>query len=660
MATSFSDEMADPSALIGTLLANRYRLDEARSGGSGSSTVFDATDIRLDTRVVVRVSGASSLLDLDAGVVTIPDALEVFRTQTQRLAALSHSALAPIDDWGVEEVDGESYAFTILEYFPGGSLRELLDRGRRLTPSQALVVGLDVCRALHYLHGNGWVHGDVRPANLFLGEDNRVRLAGLGIKRVAKVELMSNEQAGYAAPEVATGSDPSERSDVYSLATTVLELITGVVPFLGETAGITLAARVGKLLPVSAELGPIAPLLERAGRPEAEERFSALEFGQALASIAGKMPLPEPIESLAPASFEEVIEQREAERTADLLRPEIPAELDETQAVVRDATGSRLVIADSAEPIVVAPVSEVRRHKRLWIAAGVVVALIVGFVGFRLFVKQSHEVPNVVGLLESEALNLVTPFDWEVVFRAERSDSAPAGTVLATDPAVGVMLREGETLVLIVSEGETLAQLPDVSGMDAGEATTLLESRGLVVTQTQAESEEIESGKAISWVVPEQTGLKPGDEVLKGTSIQLLISTGPALREVPSIIGLTLDQAKELLDPLRLDLLETPPSNSNAAAEGLIGAQSPPPGEKVARDSGIAFSISLGPDLVELPNIIGNNYSIVEPRLQEAGFVIGEVTGRKQNRLQKALIVGQEVANGDLVARGSTVDLIFP
>jgi serine/threonine-protein kinase len=221
-------------------------------------------------------------------------------------------------------------------------------------------------------------------------------------------------------------------------------------------------------------------------------------------------------------------------------------------------------------------------------------------------------------------------------------------------------LREGATLVLVVSEGETLAQLPDVSGMDAQEATTLLESRGLVVTQTQAESEEIESGKAISWVVPEQTGLKPGDEVLKGTTVQLLISTGPALREVPSIIGLTLDQAKEVLDPLRLDLVETPPSYSNAAAEGLIGAQSPPPGEKVARDTGIAFSISLGPDLVELPNIIGNNYSIVEPRLKEAGFVVGTVTGRKQNRLQKALIVGQEVANGDLVARGSTVDLVFP
>ncbi len=654
--------MADPLALVGTLLANRYRLDEARSGGSGSSSVFDATDVRLDARVVVRVSSAHSLVDFDAGNITPSDALEAFRKQTQRLAALSHSALAPIDDWGVEEVGGESYAFTVLEWFPGGSLRELLDRGRRLSPSQALVVGLDVCRALHFLHGNGWVHGDVRPANLFLGEDNRVRLAGLGIKRVAKVELMSNEQAGYAAPEVATGSEPSERSDVYSLATTLVELITGVVPFMAETAGITLAARVGKLLPVSADLGPIAPLLERAGRPEDEERFSALEFGRALASIAAKMPLPEPIETIAAVSFEAVIEQREAERTAELLRPEIPAELDEAPSLVRDATGpqARMVIADSAEPIVVAPVSEVRRHKRLWVVAGVVVAVIIGFVAFQLLVKPSYEVPNVVGLLESEARNLVTPFDWEVVVRAERSDSAPAGTVLATDPAVGVSLREGATLVLIVSEGETLAQLPDVSGMDATEATTLLESRGLVVTQAQAESEEVEAGKAISWVVPEQTGLTPGDEVLKGTAVQLLVSTGPALREVPSIIGLTLDQAKELLDPLRLDLLETPPSNSNAAAEGLIGAQSPPPGEKVARDTGIAFSISLGPDLVELPNIIGNNYAIVEPRLKEAGFVVGNVTGRKQNRLQKALIVGQEVANGDLVARGSTVDLVFP
>jgi serine/threonine-protein kinase len=111
---------------------------------------------------------------------------------------------------------------------------------------------------------------------------------------------------------------------------------------------------------------------------------------------------------------------------------------------------------------------------------------------------------------------------------------------------------------------------------------------------------------------------------------------------------------------LRLTLLETPPSKSNAAAQGLIGAQSPPPGQKVARDSQVAYSISLGPDLVALPNIIGNNFSIVEPRLVEAGFVVGNVTGRQQNKLRKALVGGQEVGNGDELPRGATVDLVFP
>ena len=176
----------------------------------------------------------------------------------------------------------------------------------------------------------------------------------------------------------------------------------------------------------------------------------------------------------------------------------------------------------------------------------------------------------------------------------------------------------------------------------------------------ETENEDIPAGATISWIVPEQPGLSPGDEVLKGTAIDVLVSVGPALRDVPSLIGLTLEQAQAALVDLKLVLTETPPSKSNAAAEGTIGAQAPPPGTKVPRDSGIAYSISLGPDLVALPNIIGNNFSIVEPRLVESGFLVGKVTGRQQNRLKKALVGGQEVSNGDEVARGATVDLVFP
>jgi len=328
--------MSTQNSLVGALFASRYRIGDSRSGGSGESSVYDATDVRSRKRVVIRVSTAQSLIDLDSGVVLVADAVELFKRQTQMLASMSHPSLASIDDWGTQEVDGTLYAFTVLEHYAGGTLREILDRGRRLTPSQALAVGLDVCRALHFLHGKGWVHGDLRPANIFLGDDSRVRLAGLGLKRLVHSEQMSIEQASYAAPEIASGQQPTEQSDVYSLALTLLEMITGTLPFVGDTAAITLAARIDKLLPVSADLGPIAAPLERAGRPEASERFSAIDFGRAFAAIADKMPMPQPIEPLESKSFEAVIEQKIVDRTGEIARPVLPASASEQKMIIDD------------------------------------------------------------------------------------------------------------------------------------------------------------------------------------------------------------------------------------------------------------------------------------------------------------------------------------
>ncbi|MHB1089998.1 MAG: serine/threonine protein kinase, partial [Ilumatobacteraceae bacterium] len=244
--------MANRESLVGKVIAQRYRIDSARTDGSGTSMVFDATDLRRREQVVIRLVLAESLIDLDNDIATVGDALEHFKHQTQQLAALNHPSLVSVDDWGTQSIDGDVYTFTVLEYFAAGTLREILDRGRRLTPSQALVVGLDACRALHFIHLRGWAHGDVRPANLFIGNDLRVRLGGLGIKRVVVAGQLSLEQARYAAPEIGLGEVPTERSDVYSLAMTLLESITGDVPFAAESAALTLAARVGKLLPVSA------------------------------------------------------------------------------------------------------------------------------------------------------------------------------------------------------------------------------------------------------------------------------------------------------------------------------------------------------------------------------------------------------------------------
>ncbi len=654
--------MADHDQLVGAHLARRYRLTTLRSGSSSSSRVFDAVDDRDGSQVVVRVATAESLVDLDAGVLSAGDGAELFKRQTQMLAAMHHPAIARIIDWGTESIGGLLQVFTVVEHYPGGTLREFLDRGRRLSASQALVVGLDVCRALHMIHSKGWVHGDVRPANIFLGDDGRVRLAGLGQKRASSPESMSLEQSFYAAPEVAVGGVADFKSDIYSLSLTLLELVTGSVPFASDTVASTLAARVDALLPVSADLGPIAAPLERAARPSPDDRSSALEFGQALAAIANKLPLPEPIETLQAKRFEEVIEQREQERTGELQRPVIEEELSVDKPVTIVSTPSGVTIADDtgSQPLVVATPTEVKRHRTVWMIGVLIAVTVAGVLAFQTLFTTSHVVPDVAGMQQAEALNVLAPFKWNVVVTAQRSEGSPAGTVLGTDPEAGADLSEGSTLTMFVSEGEPLATLPDLAGVPEADALAQLETLGLVPNVVRADNEDIPAGAVISWVIPEQPTITVGGEVLRGTAIDVTVSNGPAPRDVPLIVGMTIEQAQAALAELRLTLLETPPSKSNAAAQGLIGAQSPPPGEKVARDSQVAYSISLGPDLVALPNIIGNNFSIVEPRLVEAGFVVGNVTGRQQNKLRKALVGGQEVGNGDELPRGATVDLVFP
>ena len=622
--------------------------------------VFNALDTRSRKQVVVRLVLAETLLDLDAGVASNTDALELFKRQTKDVAAINHPALVSVDDWGTETIDGELFAFTVIEYFAGGTLREILDRGRRLTPSQALVVGLDICRGLNFVHGKGLVHGDVRPANVFVGDDLRVRLGGLGTKRSVVADQLSLEKSRYAAPEIGLGEAPTEFSDIYSLAMTLVESITGEVPFSAESAALTLAARVGKLLPVSADLGAIAAPIERAGRPTASERFTALRFGQALAQIAGKMPAPTPLETVMAKTFEEVIASQEAENTAEQRRIEA-SKFDETKLEpirISDTLAAR----DNSKPIVIevdAP-AKTSARKRLWSVLAVVALAVSGAVIYQSVINPTHTVPDISGVSEGEARNLIAAFNWNIVVASERNDDVASGNIVRTDPAAGADLEEGKNFTIYISEGPTLAPLPDINGKVLQEAIDMLTAAGLVADVKESASEDVPVGNVISWVVPQQTSLITNDKVLRGTTVEVIVSTGPALREVPLIVGMTLEEATALAANLRLTLFAGEPSLSNGAAKGLIGAQAPVPGEQVQRDSTLIYSISLGPDLVKMPNIVGNNYVTVEKRLLEAGFAVGKVTGRKSFRLRQAESSGVRVNNGDMVARGAVIDLTFP
>ena len=646
MTSSFNGAMVDSEALVGKVLVGRYRIETLRSDPNAAIKVYEADDLRHNKKVSVRLMTTASLIDREAGLHDESSAVSSYKESMQQLFAMNHPTLVCIDDWGDTVLEGVRHAFNVTQFYGQGTLREFLDRGRRLSPSQALVVGIDVCRALHHAHQNGFVHGDVRPANLIFGDDARVRLTGLGTKRWASAEQMSIEQAKYAAPEIGLGSAPNAQTDIYSLALTLLESITGEVPFVGESVAITLSNRVEKLLPVSADMGPIAAPIERAGRPLAEERGTAIELGQALAQIADKMSRPLPIDTIVPKKFEDVI-----------TRPHpIVNVAEKTESEIVEP----VVVDEPVPQIVVESPRTRRRLRRVFAGAGVGALLIVGIVAFQALTKKSFAVPSLMGVAEAEARNSIATFDWEIIIRAERTNDVEFGFVIRTDPEAGASLKQGDAIVMYVSEGAPLGVLFDVTGESREAATKKLTDQGLTVSASDEASDAVPVGNVISWSVAKQPTLVAGDEVLQGTLINLVVSSGPALRSVPLLVGMKLEDATATALELGLVLGVTPDSYSPDVAIGLIGAQSPPPGQFVPKGSTIVYSISLGPDLVELPNIVGINFIDAEKRLVAAGFIVGEVSGRKSYRMKSASVKGVAVKNGDMVPRGSAIDMVFP
>ncbi|MGH9127370.1 MAG: protein kinase domain-containing protein, partial [Acidimicrobiales bacterium] len=236
---------------VGRVLGDRYRL--TRPLGTGASAhVYVAEDVTLRRRVAVKL--------LHPALAGDEAFLRRFRAEAQVVAALRHSNIVRVYDWG--EADGSPYL--VMELLEGGSLRSLLDRGQLLSPSQAAKVGADVARALDYAHRRGLVHRDVKPANLLFDDEGQVSVADFGLAR-ALAEASWTEPAGavlgtarYAAPEQISGGGLLDgKADVYSLALVLVEAVTGTVPFAADTTIGTLMGRVNKDLPVPQELGPL-------------------------------------------------------------------------------------------------------------------------------------------------------------------------------------------------------------------------------------------------------------------------------------------------------------------------------------------------------------------------------------------------------------------
>jgi serine/threonine-protein kinase len=332
---------------------------------------------------------------------------------------------------------------------------------------------------------------------------------------------------------------------------------------------------------------------------------------------------------------------------------------DDTGPIVLDADTLSALAAEDETTQVIRP--KKRWGRRLTIA-GIVLVLFAGVGAGAYFtvLNPKNPVPQLVGLTEAEARNQVSQFGWAVEVLKERSDTVAAGQIISTNPVLGVNVAKRSTLTLVVSEGPTLSQLSEINALTFEAASAALTELGLKAEKIDVPDETIAPGVVVSWSIPDQPTLKAGDSVVKGTTVAVNVSSGPALRDIPNLVGKTLEEATKTLTDMGLVVVEAPTLGHPEIPAGQISIQLPVAGEKLARGGTVTLTVSKGQVTTLIPTIYGKDFATVKARLEKYGMVIGKVTGNKNRGLKSASIDGKVVRNLTRVVVGKTVDLTFP
>jgi serine/threonine-protein kinase len=629
---------------VGRVLGGRYRL-LAPIGAGASANVFLAEDVVLRRRVAVKVLHPA-LAEDDAF-------LRRFQAEARAAAALNHPHVMAVYDWGE---GGDEGPFLVLELLGGGSLRALLDRGVRLSPSQALLVGLHTARGLDYAHRRGLVHRDIKPANLLFDDEGHVKIADFGVAR-ALAEAAWTEPTGavigsarYASPEQARGETLDGRSDVYSLGLVIIEAVTGTVPFSADTTIATLMARTQSPVRAPEALGPLGPIVERAGRLDAAERPDAGEFARLLDASARELPRPGPIPVGEAVAAMDHLVVPDPDPTI-VTRPAVPPEQQRQSKKTKSTPLPVFDQDDTGSNVPVVPEAEERRRRRWPYVLLLLVLLAVGAVAGGIAIANaripSHVVPAITGKTLDQARAEVRDEDFKVGVAGEDYDeNLPKGAIRQQDPKPGEKLKEGKTIAVTLSKGPQPRAVPELANLDRAAAEQRLSASGFVPKIEKRNDENVKAGIVLDW--------NPKGTQARGAEITVVVSDGPAPRPIPNDLkGKSYDDAANELKalglvPVRVD------DYSDDVQTGQVFATDPPAGTRVAVGGKVTVKVSKGTLTVTVPDVRGQSVDQATATLQQAGLGVSGLYGP---RGAKGRVVLTDPQAGTKVKRGSGVVL---
>ncbi|MFJ4618493.1 Stk1 family PASTA domain-containing Ser/Thr kinase [Streptomyces sp. NPDC088812] len=637
--------LQDP--LVGQLLDGRYRVD-ARIAVGGMATVYRAVDTRLDRVLALKVMHPS--LAADASFV------ERFIREAKSVARLAHPNVVQVFDQGT---DG-SYVYLAMEYVAGCTLRDVLRERGALQPRAALDILEPVLAALGAAHRAGFVHRDMKPENVLIGDDGRVKVADFGLVRsVDSVTSTTGAVLGtvsYLAPEQIEQGTTDARADVYACGVVLHEMLTGGKPHEGDSPAIILYKHLHEDVPP----------------PSAAVPGLAYELDELVASATARTPAARPHDAVA--LLAQVRQARGAlgEEQLDALPPQARSAEhdnaeDRTSVIPRSLTVPRPLPVDedlqvpedgvhrtsrfAAEP----PPPPRRRSgppRRGLVALLTAVLLVLGVGAGVWYINsgQFTKVPAVLTQTQARAEERLEAAGLEVGgVEHEYSDTVERGTVISTDPEPGSRIRKNDAVSLVVSDGPETVKVPYLKGTGLAKAKAQLKEDGLEPgLVTRAFSEDVAKGAVIS------SDPEAGTERRAGTAVSLVVSKGSPV-DVPDVTGDDLADARAELEEAGLKVKVSAERINSEYAKGRVAAQSPGADRQLAEGDTVTLTLSKGPEMVEVPDVVGASVDDATKLLEESGFEVEEDRGLLG--LFGDTVKSQSVEAGEMAPKGSTVTI---
>ena len=585
---------------IGQIVKERYEILEILGEG-GMAFVYKARDTQLERFVAIKT--------LKPTYVNQETFVDRFKREAKTAANLNHPNIVQIFDWGIED---EPYF--VMEYIEGNTLTSIIAKNRTISLSDVLFIGAQVSSGLHAAHQKGLVHRDIKPGNIMITPDGKVKVTDFGIVSLQNEESDITKTgsilgtASYISPEQAQGKSVSIESDLYSLGTVLYELITGKAPFSGDS-------------PISTATKHLTE------KPEKPSLF--------------RRDLPKGVESAILKLLEKATYDRfksAEDLRAILLQQRKALQSEQTRENLVDLTNPKVKLRFTLPALILS----------IGVVIGTVWTLTQVFDGLPADggAPTLVEIPDLTGSEQAQALEDLQNLGFKVGIENSANASVPAGSVIRTQPPSNTVINPDSLVTIIVSVGPEAFPIPYVLDIETERAIYVIEESGFNLGQLlEVNDDSIPRGFVISQNPVAGTKMSPG------TTVDLVVSKGPSLIEISDLSRKSPEDAIQILETLgfEYELIE---EYSEDIEIGLVSGTIPEAGEIVTPDQLIQVVVSLG-IRIEMPEVDGLSYEDAINILEELNLIptiIGDTNGKVRQQIPR---------KGEFVEPGQVVELTF-